>query len=115
MPETGLSGLEGGARFNPSSLPLSKEWDSDRFVQAACPHAALGVHFQTRSEEGGGRGGQGRGAVQGWDEGELTRRRQGDRHKVALARRLRAQTTMSLASMAERLRMGSWSYVSNLL
>ena len=23
MPETGLSGLEGGARFHPSSLPLS--------------------------------------------------------------------------------------------
>jgi hypothetical protein len=25
MPETGLSGLEGGARFKPSSLPLSKD------------------------------------------------------------------------------------------
>jgi len=44
-----------------------------------------------------------------------TRRRKGDRHKVALARRLRAETTMSLAWVAERLRMGSWSYVSNLL
>jgi REP element-mobilizing transposase RayT len=51
----------------------------------------------------------------GWAEGELTRRRKGDRHKVALARRLRAETTMSLAWIAERLRMGSWSYVSNLL
>ena len=34
---------------------------------------------------------------------------------VALARRLRAETTMSLAWIAEHLRMGSWSYVSNLL
>ena len=25
MPETGLSGLEGGARFKPSSLPLPKD------------------------------------------------------------------------------------------
>jgi REP element-mobilizing transposase RayT len=51
----------------------------------------------------------------GWGESDLTRRRKGDRHKVALARRLRAETTMSLAWIAERLRMGSWSYVSNLL
>jgi len=51
----------------------------------------------------------------GWVESDLTRRRKGDRHKVKLARRLRAETTMSLAWIAERLRMGSWSYVSNLL
>ncbi len=51
----------------------------------------------------------------GWEEKELTRRRKGDGHKVALAQRLRAETTMSLAWIAERLRMGSWSYVSNLL
>ncbi len=51
----------------------------------------------------------------GWDQGEWARRRKGDPHKVALARRLRVETTMSLAWIAERLRMGSWSYVSNLL
>jgi hypothetical protein len=51
----------------------------------------------------------------GWDGQELTRRRKGDKHKVQLARRLRAETTMSLAWIAEQLRMGSWSYVSNLL
>jgi putative transposase len=51
----------------------------------------------------------------GWAESELARRRKGDRHKVALARRLRAETTMSLAWIAERLQMGSWSYVSILL
>jgi len=51
----------------------------------------------------------------GWDQGELRRRRKGDRHKVRLAGRLRAETTMSLAWIAERLHMGSWSNVSNLL
>jgi hypothetical protein len=51
----------------------------------------------------------------GWAESQLTRRRKGDRHKVAPARRLRAETTTSLAWIAERMQMGSWSYVSNLL
>ncbi len=51
----------------------------------------------------------------GWTESELTTRRKGDRNKVKLARRLREETTMSLAWIAEQLRMGSWSYVSNLL
>jgi hypothetical protein len=32
-----------------------------------------------------------------------------------MARRLRAETTMSLAWIAGRLHMGSWSNVSNLL
>ena len=30
MPETGLSGLEGGARFKPSFLPLSRKVANDR-------------------------------------------------------------------------------------
>jgi REP element-mobilizing transposase RayT len=51
----------------------------------------------------------------GWDESKLASRRKGDKRKVALARRLRTETTMTLAWVAERLQMGSWSYVSNLL
>lgn len=51
----------------------------------------------------------------GWDDGELARRRKGDEQKVQLAARLRAETTMSLAWIAQRLHMGSWSNVSNLL
>lgn len=39
----------------------------------------------------------------------------GDRQKVKLARGLRAQTPTSLAWIARRLHMGSWSHVSNLL
>jgi len=51
----------------------------------------------------------------GWESGDLTRRRKGDPQKVNLARRLRAETTMSLAWIAGRLHMGSWSNVSNRL
>jgi hypothetical protein len=39
----------------------------------------------------------------------------GGKHKIKPAGRLRAATTMSLAWITERLRMGGWSYVSNLL
>jgi hypothetical protein len=50
----------------------------------------------------------------GWEE-ELRARRKGHRAKVLLARRLREETTMSLKWIAQRLHMGSWTYVSNLL
>ncbi len=46
---------------------------------------------------------------------QLTERRKGDKDKVALARRLRGETRMTLAWIARRLRLGSWSHVSNLL
>ena len=51
----------------------------------------------------------------GWDEKGLSERRKGDKGKVKLARRLRAETTMTLRWIAGRLQMGSWTYVSNLL
>ena len=51
----------------------------------------------------------------GWAESELARRRKGDRRSVELARRLRSQMRRSLAWVAELMRMGSCSYVSNLL
>ncbi len=51
----------------------------------------------------------------GWTEKELSKRAKGDKEKVALARRLRAETTMTLRWIASRLHMGSWTYVSNLL
>jgi putative transposase len=57
---------------------------------------------------------EGLGAL-GWTEKELSRRTKGDKGKVALARRLRAETTMTLRWIADRLQMGSWTYVSNLL
>ena len=51
----------------------------------------------------------------GWAQGELSRRRKGDPEKVAIAGRLRQETTMSLKWIAHRLQMGSWTYVSNCL
>jgi len=51
----------------------------------------------------------------GWKEGEFQKRAKGDQAKVALAARLRRETTMTLKWVAKRLAMGSWSNVSNLL
>jgi REP-associated tyrosine transposase len=51
----------------------------------------------------------------GWKEAELGLGPKADKGKIALAQRLRKETTMSLKWIALRLRMGSWTYVSNLL
>jgi REP element-mobilizing transposase RayT len=51
----------------------------------------------------------------GWKEDELKRQRKGHRRKVQMARRLRAETTMSLKWIAERLAMGSASMVTHCL
>ena len=51
----------------------------------------------------------------GWEESDLQTRRKGDQQKIILARRLRQETTMSLKWIAQRLRMGTWTYVFNLL
>jgi hypothetical protein len=51
----------------------------------------------------------------GWKEVDLPQRRKGDKAKVTVARRLRQETTMSLKWIAQRLHMGSWTYVSRLL
>ena len=58
-----------------------------------------------------------RGALKrlGWTEPVLRTRRKGDAQKVALARELRSQTTMSLGWIAERLDMGSRGYLAWLL
>jgi len=51
----------------------------------------------------------------GWKEPELGLRPKGDKVKIAMAKRLRKETTMTLKWIASRLQMGSWTYVSNLL
>ncbi len=51
----------------------------------------------------------------GWTKAELGRRKKGDSAKVALARRLRAETAVSLKWIAENLSMGTWTHVSNRL
>lgn len=46
---------------------------------------------------------------------DLSRRRKGDRAKVEIAVRLRAETAVTLRWIAERLQMGSIAYVNNRL
>ena len=42
----------------------------------------------------------------GWTESDLATRRNGDPSKLAIAARLRAETTLSMKQIAERLRLG---------
>ena len=51
----------------------------------------------------------------GWMEDDLRCRRKGDAGKVRIARRVRRETTMTLKWIADRLRMGTWTHVSNLI
>lgn len=50
-----------------------------------------------------------------WKDGTLATRRKGDGEKVAMARRLRRETTMTLAWIAARLQMGTKTYLAHLL
>lgn len=50
-----------------------------------------------------------------WQEADLKTRAKGDAAKVALAARLRAETTMTAGWIAERLRMGTRGYLNHLL
>jgi hypothetical protein len=50
-----------------------------------------------------------------WKEKDLGEQPKGHADKVAIASRLRRESTMSLKWIAQRLQMGSWTYVSNLL
>jgi REP element-mobilizing transposase RayT len=51
----------------------------------------------------------------GWKPGDLALRRKGDPVKLALARRLRRETTMPLKWICERLAMGSWKSANRRL
>lgn len=52
---------------------------------------------------------------EGWKLEELSKRRKGDPVKVALALKLRQETTLSLKWVAEHLHMGTWEHLSRLL
>ena len=51
----------------------------------------------------------------GWQEADLALRRKGDPVKLALARRLRRETTMPLKWICDRLEMGSWKSIQRRL
>jgi REP element-mobilizing transposase RayT len=50
-----------------------------------------------------------------WTEATLAERRKGDGEKVKMAMRLRRETTMTVAWIAKRLRMGTPSHLTHLL
>jgi REP element-mobilizing transposase RayT len=58
---------------------------------------------------------QGELAKRKWDEPALVARRKGDAGKVVIAMRLRRETTVTLAWIAERLQMGTKTYLAHLL
>jgi hypothetical protein len=51
----------------------------------------------------------------GWTEKDLRERNKSAPEKVRIAARLRAETTLSLKRVAQRLNMGRWTSVSKLL
>ena len=51
----------------------------------------------------------------GWKGSDLTKFPKGDPKKVKIALRLRRETTMTLAWLAERLRMGTKTHLAHLL
>ena len=52
---------------------------------------------------------------QRWTPAKLAQRRKGDLQKVAIARRLRRETTMTLNWIVDRLNMGADGSLANLL
>ena len=50
-----------------------------------------------------------------WSAEDLDGHLKGDGRKLRIARRLREETTMTLAWIAERLRMGSKTHLAHLL
>jgi hypothetical protein len=54
-------------------------------------------------------------AKAGWREDDLPRRRKSDPLKLRWAAQLRRETTMTLQWIADRLKMGTWTHVTNRL
>ena len=51
----------------------------------------------------------------GWTEAELPRKPTGDPVKLAIATRLRQETTMTLKWISQRLAMGAWTHLNRRL
>ncbi len=51
----------------------------------------------------------------GWTGADLPTRAKGDRCKIHMARRLRAETAVTLKWIAAELHMGAWTHVANRL
>jgi putative transposase len=101
-----------------------KPWclGSDAFREellAQVEHRPKGEHFGAEIRESAVE--KARGLLQselerlGWKESELSERRKGDPNKLAIALRLRQETTMTLEWIAEQLQIGTKGYLSHLL
>ena len=110
--------LAGGEDLTP------KRRDSQRFAEFffsafLCVSALSPGHYGTQHQETGWQKSERivEEAIErlAWAEDQLWARRKGHRANVLLARRLRQETTISLKWIAERLHLGSWTCVSNLL
>ena len=73
----------------------SEKWETAEAKAEALIHAALSQSKRRRED--------------------LGKMRKGDPWKAALAARLRRETTMTIKWIAERLQMGSWTYLTNRL
>ena len=51
----------------------------------------------------------------GWTGAELEQRAKGDAWKIRIARRLRAETAVTVKWIAAELHMGTWAHVANRL
>jgi putative transposase len=51
----------------------------------------------------------------GWTDADLEKRAKGDPEKLKLALRLRAETTVTVKWIAQRLHMGTWTHLNHLL
>ena len=111
---------EGAADYEPirRSWYLGSEQFGQELLAAASERVGLNHYGQERQEtdeQKAERWVKQELGLLGWSEEKLRACRKGDQRKVAIARRLRQETTMSLKWIAHRLDMGSWTYVSNLL
>ena len=91
------------------------EWQVHAYCLMRNPGADYGAARQETAVQKAERVGKEEMERLGWAEEALLARRNGHGAKVRLARRLRQETTMSLKWIAQRLNMGSWTYVFNLL
>ena len=91
-----LSRIDARPQFDPKEAHPSRERDETEQVKAL---RIVQVELMTL----------------GWTKAELRRRRKGDETKIALARRLREETAVSLRWIAENLYMETWTHVSNRL
>jgi REP element-mobilizing transposase RayT len=113
-------GTEDGQEFKPltrgwchGSEAFRKELLAQMSEQASSEH--YGEEIRESAEEKANRVLKQELEKLGWGSEELARRRKGAPEKVRIALRLRRETTMTLAWIAECLRMGTKTHLSHLL